>query len=238
MIEQLKTIFKNYGFYLWPVLVVVVIWVIFVRIDLPKISEINRVRQQLSGIKERLAKLSAKSNLLTSLDEEKLKVDLEKTNLVLPDGKDAPSILRNLEISASSSGIFLENLDLTPGKLATKGATPQIGGEKSNEIPLRVAINGTTPQITAYLEKITSIGRSLGVKNLEINFGEGTASAKVNLELVAYFLLPPPSVGGGVEEALPTMRAQENDALTKISQRELLAPAPITSPAGKTDLFK
>ncbi|MBI5465095.1 type 4a pilus biogenesis protein PilO [Candidatus Gottesmanbacteria bacterium] len=234
MKEKLGNIFKNYGFYLFPIIAIVAIITLFVKIDLPKIGEIGGVRQQLSGIQERLAKLSAKSQFLASLDEEKLKGDYEKTSLVLPDGKDAPSILRTLEISASVSGIFLENLDLTPGKLATAGARI---GEKQNEIPLKVTISGTTPQITTYLEKITSVGRALGIKNLEISFSEGTVSAKVNLELVAYYLFPPQSTGK-VEESLPSLGTEENDTLSEINQRELTIPQPILSPAGKTDLFK
>ncbi|MBI4999659.1 type 4a pilus biogenesis protein PilO [Candidatus Gottesmanbacteria bacterium] len=234
MKEKLGNIFKNYGFYLFPIIAIVAIITLFVKIDLPKIGEIGGVRQQLSGIQERLAKLSAKSQFLASLDEEKLKGDYEKTSLVLPDGKDAPSILRTLEISASVSGIFLENLDLTPGKLATAGARI---GEKQNEIPLKVTISGTTPQITTYLEKITSVGRALGIKNLEISFSEGTVSAKVNLELVAYYLFPPQSTGK-VEEPLPSLGTEENDTLSEINQRELTIPQPILSPAGKTDLFK
>lgn len=234
MNEKFKNIFKNYGFYLWPVLVVVVISVIFMKINLPKISEINSVRRELSSIKERLAKLSTKSQFLTSLDEEKLKGDFEKINLVLPDGKDAPSILRTLEVSASSSGIFLENLDLSPGKLATGEGTR---GEKQNEIPLKVTVSGTISQIITYLAKITSVGRALGIKNLEISFSEGTASAKVNLELVAYFLFPPESAAK-VDDPLPSLGPQENDTLTQVAQRELIIPQAILSPAGKTDLFK
>ncbi|TSC53253.1 MAG: Uncharacterized protein LiPW16_448 [Microgenomates group bacterium LiPW_16] len=234
MKEKLGNIFQNYGFYLFPIIVISAMVVLFIKADLPKIGEINNVRRELSSIQERLAKLSAKSSLLASLNEEKLKGDYEKTSLVLPDGKDAPSILRTLEVSASSSGVFLENLDLSPGKLATREGTR---GEKQNEISLKVTVSGTISQITAYLAKITSIGRVLGVKSLEISLTEGTASAKVNLELVAYFLFPPQSTDK-VDEPLPSLGTQENDVLSEVIQREIIIPQPILPPFGKSDLFK
>lgn len=234
MKEKLGNIFQNYGFYLFPIIVISAMVVLFIKADLPKIGEINNVRRELSSIQERLAKLSAKSSLLTSLNEEKLKGDYEKTSLVLPDGKDAPSILRTLEVSASSSGVFLENLDLSPGKLATREGTR---GEKQNEISLKVTVSGTISQITAYLAKITSIGRVLGVKSLEISLTEGTASAKVNLELVAYYLFPPQSTDK-VDEPLPSLGTQENDVLSEVIQREIIIPQPILPPFGKSDLFK
>lgn len=237
MKEKLKNIFKNYGFFLWPVLVVVVALVILIKIDLPKISEINLVRKKLSGVQEKLAKLGTKSSLLKGLDENKLKEDLGRTSQVLPDGKDTPGILRTLENSSSVSGIFLEDLNLAPGKIATYGATPSAAREKPNEIPLKVSVSGKIPQITLYLSKIVSTGRALGLRNLEMTFSEGTASAKANLELTAFFLPSPYSVAK-TDESLPAWGAPETETMAKISQREILVPLPITPGTGKTNLFE
>ena len=232
MIEKLKIIFKNYGFYLFPIVIILVIAFLFIKINLPKIEEIDSVRQQLSSIKERLATLSAKSSLLSSLDENKLTSDLERINLILPDGKDAPSILRTLETSASSSGVFVDELDLSPGRLATSQGTR---GEKENEITIKVVIKVTIPQVSVYLEKVTSVGRLIGLNTADISFTEGTDSAKANLELIAYHLLPT-NIIAKVDEVLPIWEAQEKDILNQVFQREVITPG--FSPAGKTDLFK
>lgn len=230
MKENLVNIFKNYGFYFWPALVLVVIFVVFTKIDLPQIRQINILRQQLVGIQERLSELTAKSNFLARLDEERLKEDFEKIILVLPDSKDAPSILRNLENSASSSGVYVEDLDLVPGKLATSTA---VLGEKPNEIPVRMVIRGTIEQIAAFLEKNVQVGRAMELKSLDLSFLEESTLAKAQLESVAYFLEK-----NQVEGPLSPWGDQENTALAKIQQRELLVPSMVIPPAGKTDLFK
>lgn len=234
MREKLVSIVSLYGFYLWPILAAVVVLVLLVKIDLPKLEQMNQVRQQLSGIQERLTRLSNKRKLLDSLNEEKQRLDLEKTSLVLPDGKDAPSILRTVESSATFSGVLIEELDLIPGKLATHSADI---GETPNEIPIKVTATGTLAQINTFLGRITSIGRAMGIDNLDITFSEGSTSAKLRLALIAYFMAPNPAVGG-IEAALPMMGATEDEVLTEIYQREIPLPALIGPSFGKTDLFK
>lgn len=236
MKEKLVAILGNYGFYLWPALVLVTIVYLLVNIDLPKIREIQATRQELTGIQERLANLSAKSNLLASLNVSKLKEDQQKIDLVLPDGKDAPSILRNLEASATVSGVTINDFDLVPGKIAV--AT--VSGEKSNEIPIKIEVSGTMPQIINFLEKITNIGRAMGLRNLEIELKEDSTSDKTRVEFVAYFLAPSEALAkvGNVDEPLSVWGPQENETLVKIYQRELLPPSSIVAPAGKPDLFK
>lgn len=236
METNLRNLFKNYNFYIWPFLVGVIILVLLLKIDQPKIAEIALARQELSGIEERLNKLLTKSQLLGSLDKTKLSNDLTKVSLVLPDGKDAPSILRTLEAGASYSGVLVETIDLAPGKLASGSSV--MGAAGQNEIPLRVTINGTKEQIITYLTKITSVGRTLGLKNMELVYNrEGTGSAKVNLELAAYFLLSS-TASAKIDEALPALSEKENGLLSQILSRELLAPLVVSSSSGKTDLFK
>lgn len=229
---------KSYGFYLWPVLVVVIILVGSLNVDLPKINEIKQARQELSGIKEKLAKLTAKTDLLKALDQNKLKADYEKTTLVLPEDKDAPSVLRLMEISASSSGVTVEDLDLNPGKLATGGA---ISKEKANNIPVKLIVSGSAQQISDFLSKMAAAGRATGLTSLDLSFAkEGSASAKTRLEVEAYFFMPQAVLSkvGKVDEPLSVWGSQEKDSLNKVWQRELLAPSTIITPAGKTDLFK
>lgn len=233
MRKQLKYIYQGYGFYLMPLFITVAVITLFYKIDMPKLIEIDSIRRELSGIQERLSRLSAKRSLLTSLDEVKLKTEYEQTDLVLPDGKEAPSVLRNLEFSASTSGVFLENFSFAPGKLATEEGYQR----KQNEVPLKVVISGTSSQITTFFRITTSVGRVVGLRNLEMAFKEGTASSRASLDLVAYFFLPP-EIKFSVEEALPIWGNKESTALSKISEREILVPSPIITRTGKTDLFR
>lgn len=234
MKETFPSLFKNYGVYLWPVLVLVVVVLILFNIDLPKINEIYRVYQELTGIKERLEKLTSKSNQLANLQEAKLKGDLTLISQNLPDSKDAPSILRTVDYAASSSGVFVESLDLTPGKIATLAAAQ----EKQNELFVRAAISGTDSQIKSFLEKIFTAGRIMDLRKLELSYPENASgSGKVNLDLRAFFLTP--SVNNlKPDDPLPVWGSQEDKIMTQISQREALPPSLVVSPSGKTDLFK
>ncbi len=236
--DKLTFILKSYGFYFWPVLIVLLILIALVQIDLPKIEQIKAARQELTGIQEKLAKLTAKTDILEALDKNKIKSDYERTSLVLPDDKDAPSILRNIETSASSSGVTIDDLDLNPGKLAT---TSSKINEKSNEVAVKLTISGTAAQMSDFLKKMASVGRGTGVKSFDLTFAkEGSASAKTRLEVEAYFLLPEAVLAkvGKVDEPLPSLGKEQNAILGQILKRELLIPSSLTSPAGKPDIFK
>ncbi len=235
MKDKLIIYWENYSFYLWAVLGVIVVITLLIKIDLPKIEEINSKRQELAGIQERLDRLTTKSRVLSSLDNNKLKADTEKVNQVLPDGKDAPSILRNLEVSASISGVIIDDFGLVPGKLAIATTS----GDKTNEIPIEIKVSGSVEQITVFLEKITTIGRAMGLKNLEIEFKEASASGKIKLGLAAYFLLPVDAIAktDDINEPLAAWGSQENETINKIYQREI-PPVSQESSSGKEDLFK
>lgn len=230
---NLRSLIANYSYYTLPVAMLVVIFVLFTKFDLPKLKEINEVRQQLSSIKQRWENLSTKSQLLANMNKEEVTGQLERTRLVLPDGKDAPSILRTLETAASSSGVFVENLDLAPGKLATGGSSVT----EKNEIPIRVTISGTLSQITNYLSSISRVGRAMEPNSLEATFPETTDSAKLNLELVAYFLFPNEKPKK-VEDSLPVFNNEQEATLKEVYQREILSPVLLLPQGEKTDLFK
>lgn len=236
MKTKLLNFFYNYGLFLWPLLVLVVMIVLFVKIDLPKIGEIDVVRRELSGIQERLSRLVTKSNILASQDNNKLQEDLDKINFVLPDGKDAPSILRVVDFAATASGATLQTLDLSPGKIASFAANlPQ--GEQ-NALPVQTTVEGRYDQVETFFEKLFSAGRALGLQKVEMTFPEATGAAKISLDLVAYFLPSSNQEKTEVDDPLPERSDKEEQILKIIYERELLPPTQTNFPLGKPDVFK
>lgn len=237
MKEKLIALFRKSKFYLLPVFSAGVILFLFFKIDAPQIEQIAERRHELSGIQERYAKILAKSRFLENLNEDKLRSDYEKVTAVLPEGKDAPSILRLVETAASSSGVTIESLNFVPGKIATEsGNLPPPPGGKQQEIPVTLTVSGTIDQIAACLKTIFNSGRLMTLKNLMISFPEGKP-VKANLTLGAYYFFAVESPQK-IDEPLKELGSKENEVLVQVLQRELILPPPILSPSGKTDLFK
>jgi Tfp pilus assembly protein PilO len=232
-----KDFWKSSGHYFYPLVALIIVLVIFYNIDAPKMGEINVLRQELVTIQDRLAKLTAKSTVLTGVTEEKLRGDLERVNLVLPDGKDAPSIVRSIEYCSSTSSILVESFGFTPGKLATQTAI--VSEERTNEIPLKASVTGKTTDLGNFLKLIASVGRAMAIRGLELRFTDPvrTDDGKIGLDLSAFFLLPPP-FSGKVDEPLPNWGTKENSALSGVYSREVLSPEMIIPSTGKIDIFK
>lgn len=236
MKTKLLNFFYKYGLFLWPFLVLITVILLFVQIDLPKIGEIDVTRRELSGIQERLSRLVTKSNLLASQDNRKLQEDLDKINFVLPDGKDAPSILRVVDFAATASGVTLQALDLTPGKIATFTANlPQ--GEQS-VLSVQTKIEGQFDKVKTFFEKLFTTGRALGLQKVEMSFPEATGSAEISIDLVAYFLPISNQEKTNVDDPLPERSDKEEQILKIIYERELLPPTQTNFPLGKPDVFK
>lgn len=230
---------RKYTSYLFLSASIAVGIILFLLIDLPKIQETKAASQELSGIKTRLAGLSAKSAFLQSFTDEKLASDYKNVENFLPDGKDAPSILRVVDAAASRSGVTGQSFDFTPGKISTGSANLNAAAKRNSqtEIPVRVAVSGSTAQIMDYLKIVTAIGRVTAVKELNIDLKEGSGSAQASFNLSAYYLWPPEE-SERADNPLPELKAKEKEVLSQIAQREVLPAEVELNSTGKTDLFK
>ena len=230
MKQKLNYFLSLYGSYLLPLAVVVVIVFLFFNNDLPLIEKLINLRRDNLAVQERLAGLSAKSNLLTGLNEKELRDQYRNLNYILPDGKDAPAILRTVDAAASASGAMIVNLDLTPGTLATESG-------KQSEIPINVTVSGDTSQITGFTGELTNLGRALSVKTLDGIFEKTSPTITASYEIRAFYFSPA-LVVGKVDAPLLEINPNEKETLFKALKRPFLVPETILLPSPKTDLFK
>lgn len=226
----MKQKLDQYGFYLFPLVMVVVVAFLFFNNDLPLIEKLINLQKENAAIQEKLAGLSAKSNLLAGLNFGELQNDYGNLGYILPDGKDAPSILRTIDSAASVSGIALVSLDLNPGTLATESG-------KQSEIPIKVVVSGSISQITGFTGELMNLGRVLSVKTLDAVFEKTSPMVKASYEIRAFYLSPSSAVSK-VDDPLLEINPNENETLSKALKRSLLPPQTILLPSPKTDLFK
>lgn len=231
MKQKLLSYLDKYGFYLLPLIMVVVIVFLFFNYDLPLIEKLISLRRDNLNIQERLAGLSAKSNLLQELNFAQLQNDYGNLNYILPDGKDAPGILRTVDAAASASGITIVSLDLTPGILATESG-------KQSEIPIKVVVSGSISQITGFTGELTNLGRVLVIKTLDAVFEKTSPMVTASYEIRAFYLSPALANIVKLDDPLLEINPNENETLSRALRRSLLAPKTILLPQPKPDLFK
>lgn len=230
MKQKFDSYFGQYGFYLLPLAILAVVIFLFLNNDLPLIEKLVNLRRNNLAARERLAVLSAKSDLLTGLNQRELENNYQNLSYILPDGKDAPSILRTIDTAALASGVVILSLDLAPGTLATESG-------KQSEIPIEVTVSGNFSQIAGFTAELVNLGRVLTVKTLDAVFEKTSANVKASYEIRAFYFSPS-SIVAKVDEPLLEINSNEKETLVKALKRFLLVPQTILIPSPKTDLFK
>lgn len=230
MKQKFALYFSKYSFYFLPLIILAVVIFLFFNNDLPLISKMTNLYKENLGAKERLSRLSMKADLLSGLNFQELDANYKKLGYVLPDGKDAPGVLRTIDAAASVSGVAIVNLDLTPGSLSTESG-------KDSEIAIKVTVLGNLSQIIDFTGQLTNLGRALSLKTLEITLDKTTQALSASYTLRAFFLSSP-SLANKVDDPLLEINPKEQETLFKVLKRSLLPPQAIPLPFPKVDLFK
>lgn len=227
MIKKLS----DYSFVAFLFATVVVILYLFLTIDLDQIRKINSLRRDLTGITEKLSRLSSYNSFLAATDKENLEKNYQKTSFILPNLKDAPGVLQTLDMAASASGITITSLDFAPGKIASESVS-------SNEILIKANGSGLISQIAQFCGRLLISGRAFSLDNLNLSVNkESSNAASANFSLKAYYLNPPVK-DLNPDNPLPKLTAQEEETLSRVLRTNFIPLEIIATTSAKPDLFK
>lgn len=214
---------KRY-YYLIPLMTFIVIISLFMVFVLPKINDINAIKDSMAQKKENLAGLTEKLDFLNSLDTEQLKKETELTVRALPSDKDVPSFmtaLDNLSREASTSVLSVQG---SPGSVSTASAALLGSVSTAAKIPLQVAVTGSFGNIKILMDKIAQSLPLVSIDGFVFTFEltEGTSlnsyfgNTQAVFTISSYYLLPPKYLGK-VSSKIKKIDKGEERTLTKLS---------------------
>ncbi len=149
----------------------------------------NMVKLNISNkqLVTRAASLEAKSQDLASLDRNKLDQQLTASEQLLPSDKGVFLIVAQIEKAASSSGVILNKIDVTPGSIGETVGSTQAAPTTQNtnapgqnaadlgsvnidtpKIQLRVAITSDYAGFLKFLSTLVSLPRVVSVHDLTL----------------------------------------------------------------------
>ena len=241
-----------------PIGAMIVSVLVLIFIVWPKITGVLALRSANEDLAVRTQNLASKVQILSSLDKVELTSDVGYAEQLLPSDKGVFSIIRQVELSAGSSGVVLNKVDVTPGSLnqddtssAAVGNAAQQGAKSGEtvdsapKIQLKVAITSDYSSFLNFLANISSIVRVISIRDLTLSSSSSpgeTAPLRTNVVINAYWK-PLPTKLGQVESPVSKLTDSELARLAKAKNAAVENPIAASSsavpqvPTGRSDLF-
>lgn len=222
----IRDYFQNLKIYLFPVFTLGVILVLFNSLVKGKTEDIFEVRKEIKDQRERLSRLIEKQAALTALDEEALKGQFLLANQALPSKREVAGFLAQVERAALESGLFIENISLEGGKIATQSGEEKeqtaAAKKKEDQFTSRIEVDGEVEKVAIFIKKLLESRRIVQVSKVELSrpfsrlAGATPSATKAILTTEVFFKTLPESMGAA-EAPLPQISSQESEAYETVS---------------------
>lgn len=223
-----------------PIISVLFVLVLTALVVVPQFSNLLADKKQINQLKEELANLDKKSQVLANLDAAELNIKTEKLYRAIPADQDLAYYILAIRSMARRSGVQFTGIDL--GKISISKAAVKTKSKNrlaaDNTVQLAVMLKGQLQQLKEYLNQIeTSI--PLVIIN-EFSFSQAAEGGNIlsaKLVLDFYFLLDPDSLGK-LTDPVSVITAADNlefERIDGLSEPEVISLPRV--PVGNTNLM-
>ena len=175
--------------------------------------------------------LEEKINILNALDEELLSSYATAAISAVPADKSLGTIFSTIDGLTSQEGVAVSGISLSSiGSVATEAAKKLSTEEQKigvNIIPFSIIVTGPIEQVRNVVDKAVKIRRLFRIRNFDLSFDNKSGTTKSTIQLVAYYV-PLPTSMGKISDSLKPLSDDEIQIIDKISALPLVTKsAPI-----------
>lgn len=227
-------IIAKYQPFVIPTLSAIISILILVLVSIPQLFQLLNSFTTLSEISNKDSQLKSKINQLETINQNLYKDNLNTALIALPAEKDIPGAVDQVLIILSNTGLHLDGMAFSNGG---------DGGVKTQNFAIKLDINGSKDQLTAFIDKVKIAPRVLKINSIELgSFSQSTGKVQASLNILTFF------------EPLPSNVSTDNPTVPLLSQEDLklisdikanLGTVPILQPSeqsniksGKADPFE
>jgi Tfp pilus assembly protein PilO len=180
--------------------------------------------------------LQQKLTVLQSMDEGKLRQDLQMLLSAVPSDKSLGTVFSTVDGLSTQTGLSIDSFSITkPGSLSTASAQQLTVDEQavgSNIVPVSIHFTGTLDQIRTFLTSAVLVRRFLRIRSIDINLRQGNSApvasssgtmASVSMTIDAFYS-PIPSSIGSVSQAIDGLKTSDTDIIAKVAAIQLITP--------------
>lgn len=206
---------------------------------LPNFRKAQEIYSQQKLLRTRLTILRKKDELLSTIDANVYKDNINKLATILPGSKDYVSLFNTLDNLQSKSGVTILKTDLQLGTISTVSSKLKKDiASPAFLMSVNLAIIGDLEQINLFINSLTDMTGRIILIN-KISWGDNEDGLyTVSLEGNSYFY-PLPSKIGGVDAPLVDTDEKQQEILDQIASMPLQIEGEnnISIPLGKPNLF-
>ena len=208
----------------------------FVTAVFPSITKIQSLLADTQKLSEESKALNAKLTILTSLDEDSLRKQLDTVISAVPTDKSLPTVFSTVEGLAAQAGVSLGTVNIegdTSLASASAANTRQTAQEKqlgTRTIPFSVTIQGTLDAIQHFIALAPQVRRLLRIRTFAITFPTDNRQVSISLDMDAFYQ-PSPTSLGKTGAAVVTLTDAEQSVISEVSKLPLASGESLSLPA-------
>lgn len=187
---------------------------------IPSISKIQTMYKQTQELAELSKALQQKLSVLSALDEQTLRTQLDAVISAVPSDRSLPTVFSAVEGVAAQTQVGIVAMSISGDTtLSTESAQKTTAMEKqigTHTIPFSVSIEGPLASIRDFITLAPRVRRMLRIHTFSITFPEDNRPININIKMDAFYETSPASIGRATD-ALPTLSFEDAEVIEKLS---------------------
>lgn len=149
-VNTLGLLYSRYKAFIVPFLVIIVVIIVFIKFNVPAISDLLKGYEEQKSTKQTLESMRNNLNLLNSINASNLDSQFDVVIKALPINKDFESILNAISDASNSSGVALGPFRFTVGSLSKEETVSD-----NPALNLKIGLVGDVNAVNKFMEKLT-----------------------------------------------------------------------------------
>ena len=210
----------------------------------PKVNEIIELRKDNEELSQRVQTLETKVKVLQSLNQDKLEEQLASAEQLLPSDSNIFAVLRQVEDTASATGVLLNKIETTVGSANTgipanlpAGNTVSLGAAPA--VAVNLAMVADYQSLLNFLSGLYSFSRVVSIDQISVSGGRGdTIALSTSFSVNAHWKELPQNLGS-VEASITPLTAAEEEMLANVQSTQIIETPLVPSvPTGRGNPFE
>jgi len=176
----LKILLKKWRFFLFPILTIFFSVVLIFLVVIPRLTISLSLVDKIDERSKFLANLVNKQNDLNGLDENLLKEKVDLFLSALPGEKNFLKIVATVNQLAEGSRVVIQNLEVSPGEVATE--TAQLKPSAGESLTFQIKVLGEQSDVEDFLTNVEEALPIFIIRTVKVNNSSRASQAQLIVE--------------------------------------------------------
>lgn len=231
--ENFKKYLTRYNLFGWPLASIAISILLVAFIIIPQVLDIKKNSDVISNIESRTKNLDSKAASLAEIDTKAYQDNLRVALVVLPEEKDIPSAIGQIQSLISDNKLQLNGM--------TFAHSDNPNSSSLQNYQIKIDVSGDQLSLKDFINSLKDAPLVMKVSDLEVSSNFKDNGLDSALTLTTYYQGQPQSLGD-LEQPVSAINQADSDLLVRLQQRVQNLPLISTSvnlgPRGKADPFQ